>query len=103
MIFVVRDQVTFHLRGIHTAVRLRHIDNRQVERRKYIDRHSHISENRAKDYGDNSHQYRDRTAQCYIDQPHTTYSFEYWQSLPAAEKALNPHALWLRKGERATP
>jgi hypothetical protein len=39
VVFVVIRQVAFHLRGIHAAIRLAHVDHRQVQGREYIDLH----------------------------------------------------------------
>jgi len=40
MIFVIVRQVAFHLRRVHAAIGLGHVNDRQVERRKDIDVHS---------------------------------------------------------------
>jgi len=39
VIFVVVDQVAFHLRGVHAAVGLGHVDDGQVEVRKDVAGH----------------------------------------------------------------
>src|ERR1700688_5189833 len=71
MVFVVVDEIAFHLRWRHAAVRLRHVDDRQIEIWENINGHAHESEDRAERYADHQHHDRDRTTQGGAQQPHS--------------------------------
>src|SRR6266404_5218784 len=71
MIFVVVDEIPFHLRWRHPTKRLRYIDNRQVQIRKYINRHARDCENRAKGHTQDDNYNADRTSQRSSQQPHS--------------------------------
>ena len=49
VIFIVVDEKSFHLGRVHTAVRLRHVKDRDAEIREHVSRHPPD--------GENTHQY----------------------------------------------
>src|SRR5882724_6155604 len=105
MVFIIRDQITFHLTGIHTAVWLCHVDHGQIQIRKNIDGHSHVGQNRAESYIDDRDHNGDWATQCRIDKPHITspvcFSARERQSL-VAETALSHPAPLRRLTSTAT-
>ena len=61
VIFVVVDEIPFHLRRRHSPERLRYINDRQVQVRKNIDGHSRDCQNRAKRNAQDDDHNTDRT------------------------------------------
>ena len=70
VIFVVVDEIAFHLRRRHSPVRLRDIDHRQIQVREDIDGHAQKSENRAQGHTDHENNHGDRIPQCAAQEPH---------------------------------
>src|SRR6266853_5393748 len=70
VILVVVDKVPFHLRGRYSAVRLRHIDHRQIQVRENIDGHPRERENRTQGHADHQNDDRDGIAKGTAQEPH---------------------------------
>ena len=70
MIFVIEDQVAFHLRRAHSAVRLSNVDYREVQIREDVRAHAEDGQHRAKRYGEDQHQHGNRPPQGGSDEPH---------------------------------
>ena len=70
VIFVVVDQVAFHLCRTHSAIRLCDVDHRQIKPGKNVDGHPRYRQNRAKRDSDDSHEDRNRSPQGSMNQPH---------------------------------
>src|SRR6266851_1657010 len=71
MIFVVVDEVSFHLRWRHSAERLRYINDREVQVRENIHGHARDCKNRAKRHTQDNNHHTDRTSQRSAQQPHS--------------------------------
>ena len=70
VILVVVRQVAFHLRRVHSAVRLRDVDRRYSERRKNIARHALQREQGAEHDGDHGDDHGRRAAKGDLDEIH---------------------------------
>src|ERR1051325_11729289 len=57
VVFVIVDEVTFHLGGIHPAVWLCHVDDRNTHVRECVARHALGSDDRCGHNGDDEHKY----------------------------------------------
>src|SRR4051812_17501284 len=75
VIFVVISEVTLHLRRVHSAIRLRHVNRRHSERRKNIARHPLQGDPCAERDGNHQHDNGDGTAQRWGGQVHSAASF----------------------------
>ena len=73
VILVVIGEVAFHLRGVHAAIGLRHIDRRVAHLRKDIDRHALQREHGAQRDRDQRHHHGHRSAQGCQNQAHMVY------------------------------
>ena len=62
VILVVVSQVAFHLRGVHAAVGLRHVDGGVADLRKDVDGHALDGEHGAERDGDEGHHHGQRSA-----------------------------------------
>ena len=63
VILVVIGEVAFHLRRVHAAVRLRHVDGRIADLRKDVDRHALGGEHGAERDGHQRNHHGDGPAQ----------------------------------------
>src|SRR5439155_16467359 len=70
VIFVIRNEEAFHLRRIHAAVWLGHVDNGQIEIRKDVHRHPLVSKDRTERDPYDQNDDHNRTPQCDVDEPH---------------------------------
>ena len=70
VVLVVGDEVALHLGGIHSSVRLRDVDDRQVEVREEVDRHPPHCQACPQAEGQHHHQEGDRISQPKNDQVH---------------------------------
>lgn len=75
VVLVVGDEIAFHLSRVHTAVRLRHIDDRQVQIRKNAHRHADQRQDRAQSNTDDGHQDGDGPSHRDVNKPHTISLF----------------------------
>ena len=70
VVLVIVGQVAFHLRRVHAAIGLGHVDHRQVEAGKDVDRHEHDCQQTGQRDGRHGNDHRNRTPQRRLDQPH---------------------------------
>src|SRR5207244_2125044 len=77
VVLVVVRQQPFHLSGVHAAVGLGDVDDRQVQLGKDVDFHAGESQAASTDDGDDGHHDRDRVPQSENDRVHANH---YWQT-----------------------
>ena len=63
VILVIVGEVTFHLRRVHAAVRLRDVNGGDAERRKNVARHFLERQPRGENHAEQKHEDRERSAQ----------------------------------------
>src|SRR5262249_54277530 len=72
VIFVVVDEIAFHLRWGHSSIRLRDVNHRQIKIRKNVDRHPQKSKHRQETNRDYRYRHSQRAPKSYPNQPHLT-------------------------------
>ena len=70
VIFVVVDEIAFHLRRTHPPIGLRDVDHREIQVREDVDAHPRDGQYGAERYTDHHHQGGNRASQCRANQPH---------------------------------
>ena len=70
VVFVVEDQIPFHLRRAHAAVRLGDVNDREIQVRKDVDAHAEHGQDGAHRHAEDDHHYRNGPPQRCTNQPH---------------------------------
>ena len=101
VVLIIGDEISLHLRRIHSAIGLRYINHRKIEVGENIHRHTEECQHRTQRHTDNGDENRDRTSEGSVDEPHTTYSSERGHSRRVAEMGLDHLGSVLPRAEHA--